>query len=132
MKIDAVRISEQIKEKLHNSSDFKTRNVQFFGISIVICYIADMTDNDLFNESLLNPLLNYDGQIDDNIVDTLKDKVLSNNEVEEFFNLDEAIDNMLTGYSLLLVDNADRILSAPSTNIKLYPVNNLSIASSKS
>lgn len=122
MKIDAVRTSEQIKEKLHNSSDFKTRNVQFFGISIVVCYIADMTDNDLFNESLLNPLLNYDGQIDDNIVDTLKDKVLSNNEVEEFFNLDDAIDKMLTGYSLLLVDNADRILSCDMEKITVRPV----------
>ena len=48
-----------IEEKLHFSSDLKSRDVCFFGAKLKICYIADITDNLLLNNTLIFPLLNF-------------------------------------------------------------------------
>ena len=129
MKIDAVKTLNIIKQKLHDSGDLKSRTVQFFGTNISICYIAPISDNILLNQTIMNPILEYPYKPEDNILLTLKENVLSNNEVSEFYNLESAIEKLLQGNCLILVDNAEiflgcdiekitvRAITEPPTNV---------------
>lgn len=117
MKVDAVKTFEEIKSKLHDSSDLKSRSVQFFGTPITICYFAEITDNNLLNDTLIHPLLQYDQEVRPNIVETLKKDVLSNNEIVEFDNIQEAVDKLLAGNTLILINNATKILGCDMEKI---------------
>lgn len=122
MKIDAVKTLETIKKKLHDSGDFKSRTVRFFDTDIALCYIADITDNQLLNDSVIFPIVNYDGEKETSIVSTLQDKVLSNQEVLPIDNLDEAIEKLLVGNTLILVDGANKILGCDIEKITVRAV----------
>lgn len=122
MKIDAVKILDEIKQKLHESDDLKSRTVQFFGTKISICYIAPISDNLLLNESIMKPILEYPFKLEEDILLTLKENVLSNNEVTELLNIDDAVEKLLQGHCLILVDNADVILSCDIEKITVRAV----------
>lgn len=122
MKIDAVKTLNKIKEKLHDSNDFKSRTVQFFGTNVSICYIAPITDNLLLNQTITNPILEYPYKPEEDIWKTLKENVLSNNEVTEFKTVNEAIDNLLQGNCLILVDNAEVILGCDIEKITVRAI----------
>lgn len=110
MKIDAVETTKTIQQKLHLSSDVKSREVQFFTTRITLLYIADITDTLLMNNSLVYPMVSYANEISQDVVKELKDKVLSNHEINEFEGETKAIDGLLKGMTLILVDGADKIL----------------------
>lgn len=117
MKVDAVKTFDEIKKKLHNSSDLKSRSVQFFGTPITICYFAEITDNNLLNESLIEPLLSFNQEPRPDIVETLKKDVLFNNEIIEFEDIQSAIDKMLAGNTLILITGATKILACDMEKI---------------
>ena len=110
MKISAVKTFEEIQNKLHDCKDLKSRTMQFFDTFVTLCYIAPISNNLLLNQTIATPILEYPYKPEDDILTTLKNHVLSNNEVTEFSSLDKAIDKLLEGNCLILVDNATVIL----------------------
>ncbi len=122
MKIDAVKTLDLIKTRLHDSGDFKSRTVQFFGTNVSICYIAPISDNMLLNQTIMEPILDYPYKPEDNIWQTLKEHALSNNEVTEFESLEDAIEKLLVGNCLILVDNADIILGCDIEKITVRAI----------
>ena len=122
MKVDAVKTLEKIKQLLHDSSDLKSRSVQFFDTNLTICYIAEITDNILLNDTLINPILTFNFKQEDNILDMLKLNVLSTIEVQEFNSAKLAVDALLTGKALILVDNADQILGCDVEKITVRAI----------
>lgn len=122
MKINAVETFNLIKQKLHESNDLKSRSVQFFDTNLTICYIAEITDNILLNDTLINPILTYNFKQEDDIVSTLKNNTLSTIEVLEFFNLEEAVNSLLTGKALILIDNANCILGCDVEKITVRAI----------
>ncbi|MBE5741118.1 MAG: spore germination protein [Clostridiales bacterium] len=122
MKVDAVKTLEEIKKILHESGDLKSRTVQFFGTQVAICYIAPIVDNILLNQTIMDPMLAYPFKAEDDILTTLKEYVLSNNEVSEYIDIDSAIEKLLSGHCLMLVDNADHILSCDIEKITVRPI----------
>ncbi len=122
MKVNAVETEKLIKEKLHESSDFKSRNVQFFGVDITICYIADITDNMLLNESLINPITEAVEMQNNDVLTELKDCVLSNHEVCELEDIQQAIEKLLSGNTLILIDGATKILACDMEKITVRAV----------
>lgn len=123
MKIDAVKTVDEIKKKLHDSGDLKSRTVQFFGTQISLCYIAPITDNELLNNTLIYPLINFSSEIEGkDIVEVLNDRVLANQEVTIFYDLKSAVDKMLAGNTLILVDGADKILGCDLEKITVRAV----------
>ena len=122
MKIDAVETLNEIKQKLHECGDLKSRTVQFFGTNVAICYIAPISDNLLLNQTIMNPILEYPYNPEDDIWLTLKENVLSNNEVTEFFNIDDAVEKLLQGHCLILVDNAEVLLGCDIEKITVRAV----------
>lgn len=111
MKINAVKSLETIKRKLHYSGDIKSRMVQFFGVNITICYFAEITSSELINNYVLFPLANQANMKVGNVYETLKERLISSDEVKENASYDLAIIEMLSGAVLLLVDGASKILS---------------------
>lgn len=130
MKIQAEKVEEQIKEKLHFSSDIKSRAVKFFNCNVVIMYIADITDNELLNDTVIYPITSYNKRVTGDKYAALRDKVLSSIEMNEL-ELDEAIDKLLHGHTLVLMDGAPKILTADMEKITVRaiaePPNNLVI-----
>lgn len=122
MKVDAEKTFNEIKQKLHNSGDLKFRNVQFFGTQITVCYLAPITDIQLMSDSLIFPLTSFNGEIKGDLAEEIKSKVLSNNEVTEFKTLQEAVDKMLSGTTLILVDGAKIILGCDMEKITVRAI----------
>ncbi len=117
MEVQVDKIKKQIEKKLHKSSDLKSRTVQFFGTDICIMYIADITDNLLLNESLIYPITSYLKTTDEDVYTTIKEKVLSNNEVGEADTVQQAIDELLTGKTLVIIDGAEKILTCDNEKV---------------
>lgn len=122
MKINAVNTLEEIKQILHESSDVKSRTVQFFDTNLTICYIAEITDNILLNDTLINPILTYPFKQEDDILSTLKNNTLSTIEILEFFDIKTAIESLLEGKALILVDNASLILGCDVEKITVRAI----------
>ena len=122
MKVDAVNSLEEIKNLLHDSSDLKSRSVQFFDTNLTICYIAEITDNILLNDTLIDPILTYSFKQEDDIVTTLKNNTLSTIELLEYQNISDATDALLTGKALILVDNANIILGCDVEKITVRAI----------
>ena len=122
MKIDAVKTIEQIKQILHNSSDLKTRTVQFFDTQITVCYFAPISDNMILNESIINPILAHTEQPKTDIATTIKEEVLTNNEVKEFENVDQAISSLFSGMALILIEGEDVILGCDIEKVTVRAV----------
>ncbi len=123
MKVDAVKTMEEIKSKLHESSDLKTRSVQFFGTQIMLCYIADLTDDKILNDSLIYPICSYEEKQTDDVLSELKNNVLANSEISSAKSVEQAVDKMLQGNALVLVQNASEILSCDVEKIVVRAVN---------
>ncbi|MCQ2564387.1 MAG: spore germination protein [Clostridia bacterium] len=123
MKIDAAKTLQQIKTKLHNSSDLKSRTMQFFGISLSVCYIADITDNQLLNDTVMNPLCTTLNRNKQNVnLSFIKENVLTNGEVEETDSVSYAIQRLLSGRALVMLTNADKILCCDVEKITVRAV----------
>ncbi|MFQ6752228.1 MAG: spore germination protein [Clostridia bacterium] len=123
MIVDAEKTLEEIKKLLHDSSDLKSRNVQFFATPITICYLAPIIDNDLLNESIIDTILNFESADQSaNVVDTLMDKVLSNQEVEESTDINTAVEKLFSGSALILINGASKILSCDVEKITVRAV----------
>lgn len=122
MLVDAVNTFNEIKTKLHDSSDLKSRQVQFFGTDITICYIAPITDNNLLNDCILFPMTSEQNKPKEDVADYLKHSVLSSIEVTEILDIDQAVTKLLNGQTVILVDKADKILSCDTEKITVRAV----------
>lgn len=122
MKIDAEKVEKQLKQILHNSTDLKSRTVQFFDVSISFFYIADLTDNILLNETVIAPILAYKGEIETDIKTTIKDKALFAIEVEEIDSVDQLANKLSNGQTVIVIDKADKFLSCDTEKITVRSV----------
>ncbi len=112
MKVDAVKTLKEIRQKLHESGDLLNRSVQFFGTQITLVFVADLVDDQLLSDSVVHPMCRYSGEIGQDVVAELKNKVLADCSLSSAYELDEAITKLLQGNCLLLVDGAEEILAA--------------------
>lgn len=122
MIVDAVKTFEEIKKSLHNSSDLASRTVQFFDRKVTICYIVDIIDNILLNDTLIEPMLEYQPEDNEQPLIALKDKILSANKIEEFLDIDSAIQKLVSGNALILVEGEETILSCDIEKITVRAV----------
>ena len=122
MIVDAVKTFDEIKKSLHNSSDLASRTVQFFDRKVTICYIVDIIDNILLNDTLIEPLLEYEPEENELPLTALKEKILSANKIETFTELNLAIDKLVCGNALILIDGESEIISCDIEKITVRAV----------
>ena len=107
----ASKILNQVKEILHFSTDFKVREVQFFDTQLFITYIAPLTDNNILNESVIKPLVEFDEGVDGNVCDFIREQVLANNEVKQQQDINQFVTELLKGRAGIIIDGTGALLT---------------------
>ncbi len=118
----ASKILNKVKQNLHFSTDFKVREVQFFDTQLFIVYIAPLTDNNLLNESVIKPLIEFDEQLDGDVCTFIKEQVLANNEVSEQNDIDQFIGEILKGKAGIIIDKSSTLLTCDVEKIVVRPI----------
>ena len=116
-----INLVEEIKTRLHNPSDLKERAIEINGKSIVILYLADITDIQLLEDSVILPITKQQNKEIDNILNYLKD-VLSNSEVKTNNGLNEAIEQLFLGSALIIIEGENSILSTDVEKITVRAI----------
>lgn len=122
MKINITNCVENIKKKLHYGSDLKERKVQFFSRRVSLLYLADLTDLNIVNDNLLRPLMEYEGEVGKDYLDIIAKEVLSDAEVSSVETEEEAVQKILKGFTLLIVDKESKILCVNAEKITVRAV----------
>lgn len=99
-----------LKNVLSNNSTLKFRNFEAEIGGILKCcivFLDEMASRQIINENVLKPLMllnKYAAVNKDNVLKFIINKVLTSNEARESSNMDELLEAVLSGNSLLLVD----------------------------
>ena len=107
----ASKILNKVKQMLHFSTDFKVREVQFFDTQLFIAYIAPLTDNNLLNESVIKPLVEFDETIEGDICTFIQEQVLANSEVKEQEDINQFVTEILKGRAGIIIDQTGKLLT---------------------
>lgn len=78
-----------------------------------VIYIDGMIDTDITNKNIIQPIMNSElkiRQIDDDLLDKLKSKVISTNQIKKTGNIDDLVFALFNGDVLLLVDRFNEAL----------------------
>ena len=122
MKVSAQKTCEEVKSKLHNSSDIKTRSLKVFNKEVCLVYIADITDSQLLNDTVINPLTNINKKAKGKIIDFVKDEVLSSIEITDISTIEDAVQELLQGKTLILLEGTDKILGCDMEKVVVRAV----------
>ncbi len=106
----------ELKQMFLNSADFTVRDMTLKSddkISAAVITIEGMCSKEVIALSVINPLLNYNFEktSSQNIIDEIKTAVLSSSEIVEFNTLQEAVTFATSGFAIVAVDKADRMLA---------------------
>ena len=118
----ASKILNQVQQTLHFSTDLKVREVQFFDTQLFIVYIAPLTDNNLLNESVIKPLIEFDQELDGDVCTFVQEQVLANNEVKEQESIDQFITEILQGRAGIIIDGVGKMLTCDAEKIVVRPI----------
>ncbi len=118
----ASKILNQIQQTLHFSTDLKVREVQFFDLQLFIVYLAPLTDNTILNESVIKPLISFDGEIEGDACEFIKDQVLANNEVQQQQDVEAFITEILKGKAGVIIDATGKMLTCDVEKIVVRPI----------
>lgn len=118
----ASKILNKVKQILHFSTDFKVREVQFFDTQLFITYIAPLTDNNLLNESVIKPLVEYDEQLEGDVCTFIQEQVLANNEVQEQEDINQFVTELLKGRAGIIIDKSGKLLTCDVEKIVVRPI----------
>lgn len=118
----ASKILNIVQKSLHFSTDIKVREVQFFDTQLYIVYIAPLTDNNLLNESVIKPLVEFDQELDGDVCTFIQEQVLANNEVQEQTDINQFITELLKGRAGIIIDRSGKMLTCDVEKIVVRPI----------
>lgn len=107
---------KKLKEKFASSADLTVRELKLkskISVSSAIITIEGMCNKEVTAISVIYPLLEYDFKRDsaDEIIDEIKQSVLSATEIIEFTTFEEAIMFSTSGFAIVAVDGTNRMLA---------------------
>lgn len=113
-----------IQQNLHFTTDLKVREVQFFDADLKIVYLASLTDKQILNDSIVQPLLEFETEedISGNIATFIQENVLYNSEIEEQTDVDMVTDELLKAKAVIIVDGCDKMLLCDAEKIVVRPI----------
>lgn len=77
------------------------------GTNFFIIYTNGMVDTKVINDNILRPLMLTEEISDDNIIDTLINKILQTDEIKRVRTLKEIIENVTYGDTALFIENCN-------------------------
>ncbi len=89
--------------------NFENKNSSF---RACLVYIDGMANPDITNKNIIQPIMNSDLEPEDDtdVLDMLKNKVISTNNIEKTGSVDELLLALFNGHAVLLVENIDKAL----------------------
>lgn len=114
--IEAVKA--RLNEVFSECSDFMHREIvcgKDGSIRMLVAYINGFIDKRVLNQDVVRPILDYfsNTKLNDKknpIYEQLKECVVNNNDMKEAENMQQAVDNIMSGEALLFIDGEDRAL----------------------
>lgn len=110
MKIDRIKIIEEIKNKTGNAPDISYKDFPFGKDVITFIYSTSVTDSSDINNFILRRLSEEKNNLKKrNIFDYIKNYI-PNNKSKEIDSLKDALYYLFSGFTLVVFDNADKII----------------------
>jgi len=109
-----MKVENKIKsltKKLHNSIDVASRVIKKNGVDVGFIYLKSITDNLIFSQAIFEPVSNFDGQLNFEILEQIV-KANDVSKVEE----KEIIDKILKGSVVVMVSNSEEFLAIDILN----------------
>ncbi len=109
-----MKVENKIKsltKKLHNSIDVANRVIKKNGVDVGFIYLKSITDNLIFSQAIFEPVSNFDGQINFEILEQIV-KANDVSKVEE----KEIIDKILKGSVVVMLSNSEEFLAIDILN----------------
>lgn len=112
---------EEVKERLNDifscCSDFIHREISCGKnglIKILVAYINGFVDKRVLNQDVVQPILDFlsNTDLDENsqVYDRLKECVVVTNDIKEAYDMQQAVDGIVSGEALLFIDHEDKAL----------------------
>ena len=117
-----IETKNEIKERLHNPGDLKIRSVVFNKKNVDILYLADITDMQLLEDSVIQPITRYEDEGEDVKPIQAMQNILSNCEVVENDTIKDALKKLFLGSAIILIDGEDKILSTDIEKITVRAI----------
>lgn len=107
------QIEEQLQKAFHNSFDFKLK--MFEGNLVLMAFIEGMIDKQLISESIVKSLMAVYDQLkalppDQSKADFLQTHLSSISEMKELTNMDDCINSILCGSSIIFVEGETKAI----------------------
>ncbi len=96
---------DNIKEKLHNSTDLADRCVSVMGVEVGFVYLKSITDNQIFSEAIFKPITKLEKINFESV-----SKAICANDVSTI-KKSEINENILKGAVVILLSNSNKILA---------------------
>jgi spore germination protein KA len=118
---------QNFKQALGKSEDVVFREFELYfdqSIKVFICYISGMAEKDSVNQHIVKPLMGHvhikasDSTFPSDLVDALKNHILSTADLTETDSIQDVFDAVLSGETAIFVDGYNRFLTA---NTRGYP-----------
>jgi len=97
---------KKIKKQLHNSVDVTARTIKRDDVEVGFIYLKSMTDNLIFSEAIYEPIFNFKGQIDFDIIG----QIVQSNDVT-IVKETEILENVLKGAVVILMSGQEQFIS---------------------
>ena len=94
---------DYLKKLFKDTSDMVFREFKFGDILCGVIYIDGMADKELLNDFLLEPMMKMSGEVID--AKEIKDRIIAISDMREVNKLSDGINAILSGESLVFIDN---------------------------
>lgn len=133
LKSNLVETIAQFKNDLGNSSDLTIKNFLLeleINIDAAIIYIDGFVDKDLIQSTILDNILPYKNIIQSNrklfkeedLISFLKDSLVVAADIKIIDNYKDAYSSLLSGLSIIVIDNYNKALAIDCKDVKGRPV----------
>jgi len=96
-----------IKKLMQDNSDIVYRDINFKGTKLTLIYIDGMASKDLLNNYIIEPLVKFDKNNESEFQDI--ESFITASDFKAFNDLEVAINMMLSGDTILLVDGKEEV-----------------------
>lgn len=119
---------DSLKQMFASSADLTIRDMKLISKDdkkAALITIEGMCSKDVIALSIINPLLytDFSAKSSDEIIDEIKNSVLSASEVVEFNTFDEAVMFSTSGFAIVAVDGTDRMIAVGVQGFSFRSVN---------
>lgn len=121
--VDNIKIPEKLDEieyilnkKFDSTTDFILKKIVIKNMTVAICYLDGLVNQQVINENIIKPLFQYKSDImkldlkKESIRNTIEKDILSVGDVKETYNLQNSLNSILSGKTVIYFDGQTKAL----------------------